>query len=182
MSSSIRKAYDEIIAKVNTGESNYPSATIDMMEAVLDYSGISVPVIVIGFAPPYYPPTHSDQVKGKEGFGTKAFEKVRELSEKEYGQKVDFENFFTGISDLSYGCITSPFDYVKYSANTPLWGRRLQYGLCSHRRRSYPGSDIRTYRKKLSSVHRESQQGKPPQSSSRRDQGSYRIYVDAVTN
>ncbi len=57
---------------------------------------ISVPVIVIGFAPPYYPPTHSDQVKGKEGFGTKAFEKVRELSEKEYGQKVDFENSLYG--------------------------------------------------------------------------------------
>ena len=34
--------------------------------------------------------------------------------------------------------------------------------------------------RKPSSVHRESQQGKPPQSSSRRDQGSYRIYVDAV--
>lgn len=117
-----KEAYDKIIAKVNSGESNFPSATIDMMEAVLDYADIQVPVTVLGFAPPYYPPTHSDQVKGKEGYGTKAYEFVSALSEKEYGQKVGFENFFMGISDLSYGCITSPFDYEKYSANTPLWG------------------------------------------------------------
>ena len=155
-----KKAYDEIIAKVNTGESNYPSATIDMMEAVLDYSGISVPVIVIGFAPPYYPPTHSDQVKGKEGFGTKAFEKVRELSEKEYGQKVDFENFFTGISDLSYGCITSPFDYVKYSANTPLWGDDYNMDFAAIEDVAIPGVIYgpigRNYHQYIERVNRES--------------------------
>ena len=27
-----------------------------------------------------------------------------------------------GISDLSYSAITAPFDYKKYSENTPLWG------------------------------------------------------------
>lgn len=118
-----KEAYDEIIAKVNSGETNFPSATIDMMEAVLNFADISEPVVLLGFAPPYYPPTHSDLVKGKEGYGTKAYKLVSELSEKEFGQKVGYENFFMGISDLSYGCITAPFDYVKYSANTPLWGQ-----------------------------------------------------------
>lgn len=117
-----KESYEKIVAKVNSGEANFPSATIDMMEAMLDFADIQYPIVLLGFAPPYYPPTHSDKVKGKEGYGTKAYKFVSELSEREYGQKVGYENFFMGISDLSYGSITSPFDYVKYSANTPLWG------------------------------------------------------------
>ena len=117
-----KEAYDRAIAKVNSGESNFPSVTIDVMEEVLNYSNIQYPITIIGFAPPYYPPVHSDQVKGKEGYGTKAFEFVSKLSEEKYGQKVIYENYFMGISDLSYGAITAPFDYVQYSANTPLWG------------------------------------------------------------
>lgn len=117
-----KEAYDRAIAKVNSGESNFPSVTIDVMEEVLNYSNIQYPITIIGFAPPYYPPVHSDQVKGKEGYGTKAFEFVSKLSEEKYGQKVIYENYFMGISDLSYGAITAPFDYAQYSANTPLWG------------------------------------------------------------
>ena len=116
------EAYERTIAKVNSGETNFPSATIAIMEEVLNYSNIQYPITIIGFAPPYYPPVHSDHVKGKEGFGTKAFQFVSELSEREYNQKVIYENYFMGISDLSYGAITAPFDYVKYSDNTPLWG------------------------------------------------------------
>ena len=44
------------------------------------------------------------------------------MSEDDFGQKLGYENFFMGISDLSYSAITSPFDYEKYSDNTPLWG------------------------------------------------------------
>lgn len=116
------KAYKEAIDKVNSGESNFPSVTIDVMEAVLDYSDLQQPLVLLGFAPPYYPPVHSDQIKGKEGFGSKAYKFISELSEKEFGQKMTYEHYFMGISDLSYGAITAPFDYVKYSANTPLWG------------------------------------------------------------
>ena len=110
------------VARVNSGESNFPSATVEMMEAVLDYSGIQYPLVLLGFAPPYYPPTHSNLVKGKEGYGTKAYEFAKKMSEDDFGQKLGYENFFMGISDLSYSAITSPFDYEKYSDNTPLWG------------------------------------------------------------
>lgn len=116
------EAYERTIAKVNSGETNFPDATVGIMEEVLDYSDIQYPITIIGFAPPYYPPVHSDQVKGKEGYGSKAFDFVSKLSEEKYGQKVISENYFMGISDLSYGAITAPFDYEKYSANTPLWG------------------------------------------------------------
>ena len=115
-------ARTKAVARVNSGESNFPSATVEMMEAVLDYSGIQYPLVLLGFAPPYYPPTHSNLVKGKEGYGTKAYEFAKKMSEDDFGQKLGYENFFMGISDLSYSAITSPFDYEKYSDNTPLWG------------------------------------------------------------
>lgn len=116
------EAYEKTVEKVHSGELNFPSATIAIMEEVLNYSEIQYPITIIGFAPPYYPPVHSDQVKGKEGYGTKAFEFVSKLSKEKYDQEVIYENYFMGISDLSYSAITAPFDYKKYSENTPLWG------------------------------------------------------------
>ncbi len=109
-------------AAVDRGEASYPDATLDLMEETLDYSGIQYPITLIGFAPPYYPPVHSDHVRGKEGRGTQALRFVAALSEREYGRPVVSENYFMGISDLSYGAVTAPFDYGKLAENMPLWG------------------------------------------------------------
>lgn len=118
--------YNELKRKVSeqvkTGELSYPDATLAVMEKLLDLSGLQEPVVLIGFAPPYYAPVHSDKVRGKEGYGTKAFEFVKQQSEKKFGRKVLKENYFMGISDLSYSAVTAPFDYRSYSDNTPMWG------------------------------------------------------------
>lgn len=133
------ETYSNIKRKIGNGELNFPSATIEMMEAVLDFSQIAVPVIIIGFAPPYYPQTHSDLVKGKEGFGSKAFEFIKEKTEEKFGEVVLAENYFTGISDLSYGAVTSKFDYQKYSLNTPLWGDTYSIDLDTIEENAIPG-------------------------------------------
>ncbi len=130
--------YADISKKIVDGELNYPNATLRMMEETLDFAQIMVPVIIIGFAPPYYPQTHSDLVKGKEGYGTKAFELIREESKK-FDQEVLAENYFTGISDLSYGAVTSKFDYEKYSKNAPLWGDNYSIDLETIEANAIPG-------------------------------------------
>lgn len=134
-----QKTYAEMIEKIGRNELNFPSATLEMMERVLDFSQILVPVIILGFAPPYYPQTHSDLVEGKEGYGTKAFRLIKERSAEEFGQVVLAENYFTGISDLSYGAVTSHFDYAKYSQNTPLWGDSYQIDLDTIEANAIPG-------------------------------------------
>lgn len=123
-------AYARAADAVHRGGAAYPDATLDLMEEVLNYSGIQYPVTLIGFAPPYYPPVHSDHVGGKEGYGSKALRFVAELSERAYGRPVVSENYFMGISDLSYGAVTAPFDYESLSANMPLWGGayRIDFG------------------------------------------------------
>jgi len=116
-----KETYDKALKEVEEGKSNFPSATIKVMEEVLNYSGITEPCVIIGFAPPYYPPVHADQIKGKEGTGTKVFEFL-EKEGQALGQTITHEHYFTGISDLSYSAFTCPFNYESYSMNTPLWG------------------------------------------------------------
>ncbi len=114
--------YKEVGQRVLDGELNFPAATLKLMEAVLKYAEIKHPVVLIGFAPPYYLPIHSDLIKGKEDTGSKAYAVVKKAAEAGFGQKMDYENYFMGISDASYCGIDHPFDYTKFSANTPMWG------------------------------------------------------------
>lgn len=108
--------------QVGSGACGFPDATVNLVEAVLDYSRLRIPVVVIAFAPPYYPPVHADRVPGKEGRGTQAYRFLREASARGFGQRLAAENYFMGISDLSYSAVTERFDYGCFSANAPLWG------------------------------------------------------------
>lgn len=112
-------------ARIRSGETNYPQATIDMMAEVLDWSGLTDPVMVIGFAPPLYPAYHSDQMAGKEGAGSWQFRKIKKESEAA-GCMVKKVHYFTGISDLSYCGICGDMDFSDYAAETPLWGDGYQ--------------------------------------------------------
>ena len=112
-------------ARIRSGETNYPQATIDMMTEVLDWSGLTEPVMVISFAPPLYPAYHSDQMTGKEGAGSWQFRKIKKASEAA-GCMVKKVHYFTGISDLSYCGTCGDMDFSGYAAETPLWGGGYQ--------------------------------------------------------
>ena len=112
-------------ARIRSGETNYPQATIDMMTEVLDWSGLTDLVMVIGFAPPLYPAYHSDQMTGKEGAGSWQFRKIKKASEAA-GCMVKKVHYFTGISDLSYCGTCGDMDFSGYAAETPIWGGGYQ--------------------------------------------------------
>lgn len=112
-------------ARIRSGGINYPQATIDIMTEVLDWSGLTDPVMVIGFAPPLYPAYHSDQMAGKEGVGSWQFRKIKKASEAA-GCMVKKVHYFTGISDLSYCGTCGDMDFSGYAAETPLWGGGYQ--------------------------------------------------------
>lgn len=129
----------EAARQVGGGRCSFPDATVELLEAVLDFSGILSPITVIGFAPPYYPPVHADHVPGKEGYGTAAFGFVSKLSERRFGQKLFAENYFMGISDLSYSAVTAPFDYEQFSTNAPLWDAAYRLDFDAFERIGAPG-------------------------------------------
>ena len=117
-----QSTYAELSAAIADGTTNYPAATIAFMEKVLDFTDIQYPITVIGIAPPYYPPVHSDLMPGREGFGTKVYEYVNQVSQQTFGREIITENYFMGLSDLSYSGMTAPFDYEGFAGNTPLFG------------------------------------------------------------
>ena len=112
-------------ARIRSGETNYPQATIDMMTEILDWSGLTDPVMVIGFAPPLYPAYHSDQMAGQEGVGSWQFRKIKKASEAA-GCMVKKVHYFAGISDLSYCGTCGDMDFSGYAGETPLWGGGYQ--------------------------------------------------------
>ena len=113
--------YKEAEEKIRKGDS-YPSVTIYMMNRLLDLADIKEPLVLIGVAPPYYPPTHSDMIKGREDFGTRVFNHAKKISEEKYGQGLVAENYFLGISDNSYTYVPE-MDYKKLTLNYPMWGK-----------------------------------------------------------
>lgn len=118
-----KKAEEQIIS----GTLNYPQAVISMMRAAMDFSGITGPVMIIGFAPPFYPPFHSDHMSGKNGLGSYYFQLARDAAAKQFGLELVKGNYFTGISDLSYCGLSGMSDMETlleaYGCNSPLWGK-----------------------------------------------------------
>jgi arginine utilization protein RocB len=117
-----RNLYGDIKARVQANELNYPGATIRIMRGVLEFSGITAPAAVLGFAPPYYPAMCSTGISGKEGRIMDYFEVIREYSATEYGIDIRPEQYAVGLSDCSYAAIDRPFDYRSFADNAPLWG------------------------------------------------------------
>ena len=118
-----RQQYRQAEEMIRAGKWNYPQATLEMMDRLLTCSGITAPVMVLAFSPPYYPAYHSDRLPGREGEGTAAFERLEAAALKTRGIRLEKRNYFCGISDLSY-CGGLEEDAVAgYGADTPLWGR-----------------------------------------------------------
>ena len=119
------KQYEEICRKIQGGEWNYPQATVEMMKRVLDFADMTEPVMVLGFAPPFYPAFHSDRLPGKNGAGSAYFAKLQSVA-MQVGTRLQRYHYFTGISDLSYCGSCTEYDHTKYYDNTPLWGDLYQ--------------------------------------------------------
>ena len=119
------KQYEEIRRKIQGGEWNYPQATVEMMKRVLDFADMTEPVMVLGFAPPFYPAFHSDRLPGKTGAGSAYFAKLQSVA-MQVGTRLQRYHYFTGISDLSYCGSCTEYDHTKYYDNTPLWGDLYQ--------------------------------------------------------
>lgn len=117
-------SYENISRKLSDGTLNYPDATIELMSAVMDFANFTDPVVLVAFAPPYYPAVNGNLVKGKEGFNMKAYNIISKLSAEFDNTKVDYKNYFIGISDNSYSAVTGNLNGIKkYAEETPLWGK-----------------------------------------------------------
>ena len=93
----------------------FPEVTLWLMQQTLDFLNYDRPVVVFGFAPPYYPAARSEDMKDAERF--EVYKKALAAL-----QDVDIKTYFPGVSDCSYCGLPAGVQSPVYQANTPLWG------------------------------------------------------------
>ena len=122
--------------EVRLGRLSYPQATLEMMDAMLTYSGITAPVMIISFAPPYYPAFHSDRLG--EGRGSRLYDVLNKAAGETCGIRLGKRNYCCGISDLSYCGGPDLAESASYASNTPLWDIAYRMDLEAMARFSVP--------------------------------------------
>lgn len=114
---------NEIENKILAGEKSIIDSNFELVEGIFNYIDDLSPRVVIGFAPPYYPNVSNINIKNLD-------KNIRDLSNKliyyamgEFSQKYEKENFFTGISDLSYTYIENSREIIEnLEGNMPFYG------------------------------------------------------------
>lgn len=104
----------------NRGEMDDREATIEMVDKLAILCKELAPMIIVFFAPPFYPAISSY----KHPLITTVVQQIQTYGTAAHG--IDFEkrNYFNGISDLSYAGLQYPAEsMISLTANMPIWER-----------------------------------------------------------
>lgn len=114
---------EEAERKVKAGERSIADVNFYLVEEIYNYIDDLAPRVVIGLAPPYYPNVSNINIKNLKDRCKDISRKIMDFSREIFGQPYIKENYFTGISDLSYTYIENA-DAVASSleGNMPLYG------------------------------------------------------------
>ncbi len=100
--------------------------SIDIVKEVHKFCPYRDPMIVLFFAPPYYP--HSGR-GGDNGRISEIAGRIMEKSRAAYNEPMTAEPFFPGLSDMSYLSLPDNIDISSIKGNFPLWGHRYEIPL-----------------------------------------------------
>jgi arginine utilization protein RocB len=93
--------------------------SVNMVREVHKFCPYRDPIIVLFFAPPFYP--HSGTISDNSNI-IKIAEKLIRKAKAEYGEDMFLEPFFPGLSDMSYLGLPDKINTESLKANLPLWG------------------------------------------------------------
>lgn len=113
----------EVMETNKRGELNYNDATLKMIHGVLDFLSPTAPLVVIGLTPPFYPGFTNAAIIDDEHCVSKLPEEILDFTKERFNLETRFEDYFPGISDMSYAATTYEQKEVGYLVeNMPLWG------------------------------------------------------------
>lgn len=90
---------------IQTGSDSFISANFKLVDFVFDYIDDLSPRAVIGLVPPYYPNVSNITNHAGNAFAGQLHQELSAFAQREFAQHYAAENFFTGLSDLSYSGI-----------------------------------------------------------------------------
>ncbi|QIB69002.1 M20/M25/M40 family metallo-hydrolase [Aminipila butyrica] len=120
-----------------------------LMENALTYDRDSSPLVVIALAPPYYPSTNNAMLE-QAGDIDRLLEKLAAYGLDETGCGIYVQNYFTGISDLSYAMFTADEENIRYiQENMMFWGDLYHIPLDIMKEQSMPVLNLGPWGKDL---------------------------------
>lgn len=112
-----------IETKFNRGQCTIIECNFELVEFVYQYINDISPRVVYGLVPPYYPNVSNVYYKGLSKEISNLSEQLCNYTKNEFGQIYETEEFYTGISDLSYTSIRDGEETVKtLETYMPLFG------------------------------------------------------------
>ncbi|NLX62609.1 MAG: M20/M25/M40 family metallo-hydrolase [Tissierellia bacterium] len=122
-----KKAYgilmNEIKNKFNRNEITIIDSANMIIEKTLEYIKDKSPMVILALTPPYYPSTNNKMLGEKAKDIDLIIEDLKDYARENFKEDYKVENYFTGISDLSYAMSVSTkedIDYIK--ENILMWG------------------------------------------------------------
>ncbi|MFZ5968038.1 MAG: M20/M25/M40 family metallo-hydrolase [Bacillota bacterium] len=104
--------------------------TIKIVDFTYDYYPEKTPMIIILFAPPFYPSTFNDASSAKDLRSLELVEHLIQYANELHGTALYHCPFFPGLSDNSYFGISHCSEIISsLKPNMPLWGRFYQLPL-----------------------------------------------------
>lgn len=142
--------------KIRKNEITRIDGAYELIEKTLEYYNDLSPIVVIALAPPYYPSTNNSMLENVEDIN-KLIAEMDNYSRNETGLGIYTQNYFTGISDLSYGLFTRDNENIDYIANNMIfWGDMYYIPLDIIRELSMPvlnigpwGRDLHKYTERV---------------------------------
>lgn len=146
----------ELEIKINKNEINRIDGAYLLIEKTLEHYDDLSPMVVIALAPPYYPSINNSMLNNSDE-ANELLIKLDKFASSEIGSGIYTQNYFTGISDLSYAAFTADSENIDYiSSNMIFWGDTYYIPLDTIKEQSVPvlnigpwGRDLHKYTERV---------------------------------
>jgi arginine utilization protein RocB len=116
-----------VVQDFNNDKLSMIDGAYNIIEKTMELVKDLTPKVVIALAPPYYPNTNNNMLPEKSIKINKALESLLDYAKQEWNQDYFVQNYFTGISDLSYAMFQADNENIEYIENNMLMWKDLYY-------------------------------------------------------
>ncbi|MTI67742.1 MAG: M20/M25/M40 family metallo-hydrolase [Firmicutes bacterium] len=96
---------EKVIKKIKSNEISMIEGNLELVDLIFDYIKDLSPKVVIGLVPPYYPNVSNIYFDSLDDNIKNLSKDIQTYAKEVFNQEYTKENFYTGISDLSYSSI-----------------------------------------------------------------------------
>ena len=124
-------AYENLMVKIKEKFNSNKITTIEaantIIEKTLEYVKDVSPCVILALTPPYYPSTNNNMLGEKSAIIYEIIEYIKTYAKDHFHEEYIVQNYFTGISDLSYSMFVSDQSNIDYIANNMLMWKDIYY-------------------------------------------------------